>query len=195
MPIGNGHFAAAAGIIAHAGTDYSLWDIIDATAREGGSLRSKMERLDKNLTEPLTRTATRLRNQPDRFHVEVAFFAVESGVAKIAIRDYMSKVGAGGEVSLDSIGCFACLLESLPRFFLMGTAKEAIVKSWKNLPSNVEPLKRILDSIVLAIGLEPKRVGPPINVLRINGQGATWIEGGEVCGEATSATRRDAGNQ
>jgi hypothetical protein len=171
QPIGNGHYAAASGLVG--GQEFDVWAMIREAAVGGGDLAAKISRLDAILLEPLKQT---IRGSRTVAVVEVVFVGRENGESNMVARRYRVE-GSSRGVEIDR--CPRCRNIA---FLTLGQSTP-IAREIERNPKFIErePATVVRDAINIAMKNRPMEVGPPINILEIDQRGARWLEGGDVC--------------
>jgi len=122
--------------------------------------------------------------------LEVAFVGIEKGSSVVLVRQFMASASTSGKVSIathpddcpgdcpgGNLAAFLGLNEEMAAY-----ADAHAHEIWKaDIPQAIEQLIR------LEIVKYPKFVGEPIDVLRVDNNGATWVQRNPQCPDVKSA--------
>ena len=171
--LGPNQYVAVAGILEFLPSGLDTWRIIEKIAASGGLLSAKGAQIESELRGLLDATAS-WTAEPVR--IQVALFGFEAGLPVVLLSTYESKVdGAGKIVSTTST--------QLPsdEVLLLGEFTAAADFAKSRGRTKEDPVAGVRELIQAQIQATPDRVGPPINLLRIDAAGYTWAEEGHVC--------------
>jgi hypothetical protein len=172
--LGPNQYVAVAGIVEFLATGLDTWRIIEKIAAGGGLLPAKGAQIESELRGLLDATA---RWSAEPVKVQVALFGFEAGRPVVLLSTYESKVdGAGKIVSSTSTQLLS------DEVLLLGEFAAAVdfAKSRGRI-NKEDPVAGVRELIQAQVQATPDRVGPPINILRIDAAGYTWAEEGHVC--------------
>jgi hypothetical protein len=180
-PIGDGHYAGAAGLVGSKGdTAFDVWTIISKAAEGGGSLQAKAARLEALVVEPFKAA---LRGDPRALErrIDVTFVGFESSVPTGVFRRFVPRRSGRGGFSIEVID--AC---SKPRCAAVPGSVTAIGNGSDVLQgfdprASLTAAGMIRNAMALATARLPKSVGPPINILELDATGSRWIQAGPSC--------------
>jgi hypothetical protein len=180
-PIGDGHYAGAAGFVGSRGSaDFDVWTVIAKAGEGGGSLQAKAARFEALVVEPFK---VALRGDPQALErrIDVAFVGFEHGSPSGVFRRFVPRRAARGGFSIEVID--AC---SKPTCAAVPGSVKAIGNGSEVLQgfdprASVSAAGMIRDAMGLATARLPKSVGPPINILEIDATGSRWIQAGASC--------------
>jgi hypothetical protein len=180
-PIGDGHYAGAAGLVGSRGSaDFDVWTVIAKAGEGGGSLQAKAARFEALVVEPFK---VALRGDPQALErrIDVAFVGFEHGSPSGVFRRFVPRRAARGGFSIEVID--AC---SKPTCAAVPGSVKAIGNGSEVLQgfdprASVSAAGMIRDAMGLATARLPKSVGPPINILEIDATGSRWIQAGASC--------------
>ncbi|MGO9270595.1 MAG: hypothetical protein ACLQOO_10145 [Terriglobia bacterium] len=124
--------------------------------------------------------------------LEVAFVGIEKGSSVVLVRQFMASASTSGRVSIathrdncpgdcpgGNLAAFLGLNEEMAAY-----ADAYAHEIWKaDIPQAIEQLIR------LEITKYPKFVGEPIDILRVDSNGATWLQRNPQCPDVKSAGR------
>jgi hypothetical protein len=172
--LGPNQYVAVAGIVEFLPSGLDTWRIIEKIAATGGLLPAKGAQIESELRGLLDATAPW---SAEPVEVQVALFGFEAGRPVVLLSTYESKVdGAGKIVSTTSTQLLSDEVLLLGEF----AAAADFAKS-RGRTNKEDPVAGVRELIQAQIQATPDRVGPPINILRIDAAGYTWAEEGHVC--------------
>ena len=172
--LGPNQYVAVAGILEFLPSGLDTWRIIEKIAARDGLLPAKGAQIESELRGLLDATA---RWSAEPVKVQVALFGFEAGRPVVLLSTYESKVdGAGKIVSSTSTQLLS------DEVLLLGEFAAAVdfAKSRGRI-NKEDPVAGVRELIQAQIQATPDRVGPPINILKIDAAGYTWAEEGHVC--------------
>ena len=171
--LGPNQYVAVAGIVEFLATGLDTWRIIEKIAAGGGLLPAKGAQIESELRGLLDATAPW---SADPVKVQVALFGFEDGRPVVLLSNYESKVdGAGKIVSRTSTELLS------DEVLLLGESAAADFVKSRGRTTKEDPVAGVRELIQAQIQATPDRVGPPINILRIDPAGYVWAEEGHVC--------------
>jgi len=189
---GDGFFFATSGLLAVKETGYNANKIISEAPKINGTIEQKIERLEEMIKTPLTESLERHRrvypwNYPytsgTKPALEIVFLAVEKDSPFLLRRDFIPITSAFDSVEMNIVrkkcpgDC-----QNGEDIYPLGekrAIKERLSQGpnfWKN-----DPINAIRKLIELEIADDPFYVGPPIDILQIDKNGARWIEKKKEC--------------
>jgi hypothetical protein len=172
--LGPNQYVAVAGILEFLPSGLDTWRSIEKIAASGGLLHAKGAHIESELRGFLDATASW---SAEPVKVEVALFGFEAGQPVVLLSTYESKVdGAGKIVSTTSTQLLSDEVLLLGEF---GAA--ALLAKSRGRINQEDAVAGVRELIQAQIQATPDRVGPPINILRIDAAGYTWAEEGHVC--------------
>ena len=162
--LGANQYVAVAGILEFLPSGLDTWRIIEEIAATGGPLTAKGAQIESELRGLLDATAPW---SAEPVKVQVALFGFEAGRPVAFLSTYESKVdGAGKIVSGTSTQLLSDEVLLLGEF----AAAADFAKSRGRI-NKEDPVAGVRELIQAQIQATPDRVGPPINVLRIDAAG------------------------
>jgi hypothetical protein len=169
--LGANQYVAVAGILEFLPSGLDTWRII---AARDGLLSAKGAQIESELRGLLDATAP-WSAEPVR--VQVALFGFEAGRPVVLLSTYESKVDGAGKIVSGTSTQFLS-----DEVLLLGEIAAAadFAKSRGRINKD-DPVAGVRELIQAQIQATPDRVGPPINILRIDAAGYTWAEEGHVC--------------
>ena len=171
--LGPNQYVAVAGVVEFLPSGLDTWRIIEKIAAGGGLLPAKGAQIESELRGLLDATAPW---SADPVKVQVALFGFEAGRPVVLLSSYESKVdGAGKIVSRTSTQLLS------DEVLLLGESAAADFVKSRGRTTKEDPVAGVRELIQAQIQATPDRVGPPINILRIDAAGYTWAEEGQVC--------------
>ena len=180
-PIGDGHYAGAAGLVGSIGNaGFDVWTFISKAGESGGSLQAKAARLEALVVEPF-KAALRGDARALERRIDVAFVGFESGVPNGVFRRFVPRRSARGGFSIEVIdACSKPTCAAVPgSVTAIGNGSDVL--QGFDPRAGLTAAGMIRDAIELATARLPKSVGPPINILEIDATGSRWIQGGGGC--------------
>ena len=172
--LGANQYVAVAGILEFLPSGLDTWRIIEKIAARDGLLSAKGAQIESELRGLLDATAP-WSAEPVR--VQVALFGFEAGRPVVLLSTYESKVDGAGKIVSGTSTQFLS-----DEVLLLGEIAAAadLAKSRGRINKD-DPVAGVREMIQAQIQATPDRVGPPINILRIDAAGYTWAEEGHVC--------------
>ena len=172
--LGPNQYVAVAGILEFLPSGLDTWRVIEKIAARGGLLPAKGAQIESELRGLLDATAPW---SAEPVKVQVALLGFEAGRPVVLLSTYESKVdGAGKIVSTTSTQLLSDDVLLLGEF----AAAADFAKSRSRI-NKEDPVVGVRELIEAQIQATPDRVGPPINILRIDAAGYAWVEEGDVC--------------
>lgn len=172
--LGPNQYVAVAGIVEFLPSGLDTWKIIGKIAARDGLLPAKGAQIESELRGLLDATAPW---SAEPVKVQVALFGFDAGRPLLLLSAYESRVdGAGKIVSRTSTQ----LLSDEVLVVGESGAAAGFAKSRGRI-NKEDPIAGVRELIQAQIQATPDRVGPPINILRIDAGGYTWAEEGQVC--------------
>jgi len=189
---GEGFFFAAAGIVR--GEGFDVGSLIAKGSEIHGTIDQKIETVLVTIREPLTRVLEIYRrNNPldykSRFKtapaLQILFFGIENGSSFMAVSDWkITTPSPSGSIQVEILyaKCPGDLCPSGEQFVMAGE-KDAISNFLKKNPGywKVNPVEAVRELIEFQITDVPALVGPPIDILYVDKNGARWIQKKEQC--------------
>lgn len=185
-------FFAAAGLNTEPKTGFDLAKIVRQAFQQPGTMREKVDDFESLADAPLTAALQRLKKEEPAFYehylenkgqvLQVVFFGLEDGSPKLFLRTFEVELISGNvTVVMERNECTAGTCPGAMAFLLgYSGAASAFVTShpgfWKN--GLAPAVERLVD---LEIAEVPQFVGPPVDVLRVNRQGAAWVKRKAQC--------------
>jgi hypothetical protein len=171
--LGPNQYVAVAGILEFLPSGLDTWRIIEKIAARDGLLPAKGAQIESELRGLLDATAPW---SAEPVKVQVALFGFEAGRPVVLLSTYESKVdGTGKIVSRTSTQLLSDEIVLFGEFAAADFAKSG------GRINKQDPVAGVRELIEAQIQATPDRVGPPINILRIDAAGYTWAEEGHVC--------------
>jgi hypothetical protein len=189
--IGDGFFFAIAGLSHDIGIGFRPDMIISKAPKISGTIEQKVEMMEEMIKKPLTESLDRYRRRyPLNYQVEfkrgsalqIIFFGLEKGSTFVTARDFFATRSAlvPTEINVIRYKCPGDCTNG-EAIFILGES-DAIAKFaqqptfWAH-----DPIRAVRKLIELEITDAPNIVGPPIDILQIDGNGARWIQKKEEC--------------
>ncbi len=183
-----GVFFAVAGLRRSADGDFDVPLLAARACQIPGSLGSKVEAFEQALQGPLTAALLHIRaTQPDYFHgregrrapfVEVGFFSNEGGRPRLLIRDFKARETGHGPLSIEAGGDEL----SSPGIAVMGEAREMSRYVEANpIVHGMNPVDLARALLDRASTAHPETVGPPLDLVELDGQRARWVDRKPEC--------------
>jgi hypothetical protein len=189
---GDGFFFAAAGIVR--GEGFDVGSLIAKGSEVHGTIEQKIETVLATIREPLTRVLEIYRrNNPldydSRFKtapvLQILFFGNENGSSFMAASQWKIPTSSpSGSIQVEILygKCPGDLCPSGEQIVMAGE-KDAISSFLKAKPGywKVNPVEAVRELIEIQIANVPDLVGPPIDILYVDKNGARWIQKKDQC--------------
>jgi len=192
--VGDGFFFALAGLYHNVETAFNPYMIIRDSSNLGLTIEKKVKRLEEMIEKPLTEILERLRRDSPleyarRYQggsaLQIIFFGVEEGSTFMLAREFVPTATILFPVQI-IIFRYKCPgdCENGEEIYKLGESEAIdrfLIKEpdfWKNNP--VDAIRKLIE---LEIADRPLNVGPPIDILQIDKNGARWIQKKKECSD------------
>lgn len=185
-------FFAAAGLNTEPKTGFELGRIVRQAFEQPGTMREKVDDFESLVDAPLTAALQRLKREEPAFYehylenkgqvLQVVFFGLEDGSPELFLRTFEVELVSGNvTVVMERNECTASTCPNTMVFLLgYSGAASAFVASHRDFWRNgLAPAAEQL--VNLEIAEVPQFVGPPVDILRVNRQGASWVKRKASC--------------
>jgi hypothetical protein len=182
--VGNDFFAIA-GNIREQVKGFDAGKIAAEAVRSSDKAVEKVKAFEENIRPPLTELLRIVKsNTPEYFDklfrdkivLAIAFFGIEEGTLYLYVRTYIAAVYNTNDVEVEFENKTDCLADCAQTFAFGENAaiKEFIDTNPKyRAASTVEFVRQLVQ---LEIDQRPEYVGPPIDIVRLNTNGANWVQ-------------------
>lgn len=183
-------FFTSAKLVGDDKNKFSAANIARQAIRQGGTLRDILIRFEKMVAVPLYNFSFSIKeNNLDLYYqisggesvLDVVFCGIENNSPLLMYRTFMpafppdepSLQGERGEIRNDDKPAFICLGHTRPLGPFLQTHPDYLRR--------VGLVNAVRNLIQIAIDDDPKFVGPPITILRVDRRRATWIQKSPAC--------------
>lgn len=185
-------FFAAAGLNTEPKTGFELAKIVRQAFAQPGTMREKVDDFESLVDTPLTAALQRLKQEEPAFYehylenkgqvLQVVFFGLEDGNPELFLRTFEVELISGNvTVVMERNECTAGTCPSTMVFLLgYSGAASAFVTSHPGFSKNglAPAVEHLVDMEIAEV---PQFVGPPVDILRVNRQGASWVKRKAQC--------------
>jgi hypothetical protein len=185
MQVGDAFFVIG-GHIREELTGFDAVKITTEAVRNSGKPIDKVRAFEQNILTPLTELLRTVRSKdPPYFEkllqdkipvLAVAFFGIEQQSLYLYVRSYKATVYNSTDVKVEFNINTDCLTGCY-RMFALGV-NDAIEDFMNKNPkySPASSVERVRNLIQLEIEQRPEYVGPPIDIVRVDRNGANWVQ-------------------
>jgi hypothetical protein len=181
--VGNDFFAIA-GNIREQVKGFDAVRIATEAVKSSGKAVGKVKAFEQKILAPLTEVLSTARSNTeyfdklfrDRIVLAVAFFGIEQRTLYLYVRTYIATIYNSNDVKVEFENRTDCLTDCNQTFAL---GENAAIKEFTNknpkyrAASSVEKVRKLVQ---LEIEQRPEYVGPPIDIVRLDTNGANWVQ-------------------
>lgn len=203
--LNNLFYAYSGGVTEHSQTGFNIQRIAEEAFRPNLNILAKAQRFESMVEDPLIRALEVVRkDDPAYFEkerlkgevVQMLIVGLENGKPVLSVRGFkiVSLPSASVQLQTSRRDCPSVECSGEGTYILMGH-HEAIDRMLRARPFNTIWSHGLISAVSFLVSIEifekSDVVGSPIDILRIDKDGARWIQGKSECVEQNKSKQRD----
>ncbi len=195
-----------AGLPGNISPEFDLKETIAAELRGDGTMKEKVDRLEKVLVADLTRIAEKVKQDNPSFFLQkfvnapvhtVIVGGTDKGELVLMVRTF-SLISSPFRPLSFVVGRFTCPGDCRGPFVTIFEGRTEEIKEYLQQHElflhYADPVTAVRDLVGIEVEKDPSSVGPPIDILRLTRKGAEWVQRKPLCPDIQQGPSGDRGS-